>query len=372
MPTYKDYYEILGVQRNASDDDIKRAYRGLARRFHPDVVAEKDKRGAETRFKEINEAYGVLSDANKRAHYDRFGTAESHFSPGFGGFSGEGISDIFDFFFGGGVGAGRRAGPVRGSDLRYDLEVQLSDALSGVEREIGFNRIAPCEVCRGSGSADGQGSVACPDCQGTGELRHARNTPFGQFVTSAPCVRCGGTGNVVRNACKACSGRGRKERNEKVKAKIPAGADNGTRVRYSGLGEAGERGGAPGDLYIYVHVAPHEIFQRDGADLACEIDVSFTQAALGATLEVDALDGQATLKIPAGTQTGATFRIGGRGMPRLRGSGRGDLIVHTRVVVPKKLSRKQRQLLEEFARAGGEDLEDRSLLKRVGEVFGNE
>lgn len=368
MPA-KDYYATLGVPRNASEEDIKRAYRNLARRYHPDVSPDHDKPRAESHFKDINEAYAVLSDARKRAHYDRFGSMEGQMGPNTGA-PGEGFSDIFDFFFGGGMG--RQAGPGRGSDLRYDIQVGLEEILSGAEREIGYDRLAVCETCSGKGSADGRDAASCPDCGGSGELRHARNTPFGQFISTAPCVRCGGTGRVVKNPCKACQGRGRRDRREQVKVKVPAGAEDGTRIRYTGLGEAGDRGGPSGDLYVYINVAPHEIFQRNGSDVSCETAVSFTQAALGATLEIEALDGSATLKLPAGTQTGTTFRIGGRGLPKMRGHGRGDLIVEVRVSVPKRLTRKQRQLLEEFARAGGDEGEDKPFLSKVREAFVNE
>ena len=369
MPN-KDYYATLGVSRNASDSDIKRAYRNLARRHHPDVVAEDDKHQAGVRFKEINEAYAVLSDPKKRAHYDRFGTVDGQMGPNMGGFSGEGIGDIFDFFFG--AGMGRRGGPSRGSDLRYDIEIQLEDVLNGAEREISYDRLAPCDTCNGSGSADGQEAVSCPECRGTGELRHARNTPLGQFVSTAPCVRCGGTGRIVKNPCKACSGHGRRDKRVQVKVRVPAGAEDGTRIRHTGLGETGDRGGQSGDLYVYINVASHEIFQRNGADLHCETTISFTQAALGATLEIEGLDGEATLKLPPGTQTGTTFRVPGRGLPRMRGHGRGDLVVDVRVRVPKRLTRKQRELLEEFARAGGDDSEDKPFFTKIREAFGND
>ncbi len=368
MPSQRDYYEILGVPKTASDDEIKRAYRNLARKAHPDVVHDDDKKHAETRFKDINEAYAVLSDAQKRAHYDRFGTVDGQF--GAGGFAGAGVGDIFDFFFGGGMQ--QRRGPARGSDLRYDLEIELADVLASSEHEIAFTHLARCETCKGSGSADGHEPVDCHDCHGTGELRHARNTMLGQFITTAPCARCGGTGKVVRNPCKTCHGRGRADHKRTMKVTVPAGADDGTRLRYAGMGEAGERGGPSGDLYIYVNIALHDIFERQGADLHCETAVSFTQAALGATLEIEALDGTATLKIPAGTQAGTTFRIGGRGLPKMRGHGRGDLVADVRVVVPTKLSRKQRDILEEFAQAGGEEVEDRDLFKKVRKAFGTE
>lgn len=366
MPVQHDYYEILGVQKNASDQEIKHAYRSLARRLHPDTVRDDvERQQAETRFKQINEAYAVLSDPEKRAHYDRFGSVESPFA----GFAGSGMGDIFDFFFGGGTRQER--GPARGSDLRYDLEIELRDVLRGCTREITFTHLARCESCKGLGSADGSDPVACTDCNGTGELRHTRNTLLGQFVTSAPCARCGGRGRVVRNPCKTCRGSGRSEQRKKLSVEVPAGADTGTRLRYSGMGEAGERGGPAGDLYVYVSVAPTDVFQRNGADLHCETAISFTQAALGATLQIEALDGDVTLKIPAGTQTGTTFRIGGRGVPKLRGRGRGDLVVDVRVAVPSKLTRKQREILEEFARAGGEAIEDPDAGERIRKAFGD-
>ncbi len=369
MPTQHDYYEVLGISKSASDDEIKRAYRDLARRAHPDVVHDDDKKHAETRFKAINEAYSVLSDPNKRAHYDRFGSVDGLFG-GPGGFAGAGVGDIFDFFFGGGMH--ERRGPARGSDLRYDLEIDLAEVLAGGEHTISFTHLARCETCKGSGSADSREPLDCPDCKGTGELRHARNTMLGQFITSAPCVRCGGTGKIVRNPCKHCHGRGRAEHKQSMTVNVPPGADDGTRIRYSAMGEAGERGGPSGDLYVYVSIAPHEIFQRHGADLHCQTAISFTQAAMGATLEIEALDGMATVKIPAGTQTGTTFRIGGRGVPKMRSHHCGDLVVDVRVAVPTKLTRKQREILEEFARAGGEEVEDGDLFKKARKAFGSE
>jgi len=367
VPTQKDYYEVLGVSRSASDDDIKRAYRTLARRHHPDVVRDGDKAAAETQFKQINEAYTVLSDSRKRAHYDRFGhdagtAAPGGFGFGFGG--GEGVGDIFDMFFGGGFGATRRQGPAAGSDLRYDLHIDLQDVLTGVEREITYSHLSVCEVCRGLGSADGQRPSTCPDCRGSGQLRSARQTALGQFVTTVACIRCGGSGAVVTNPCRACKGEGRREQQRRLSVKIPAGVEEGTRLRYSGLGEAGERGAVPGDLYVYVGVRPHDVFERDGANLHCETGVSFTQAALGAKLEIEGLDGSATVDLPAGSQNGTRLRIPGRGLPGPRGHGRGDLIVDANVRVPTKLTRKQRELLEAFAQAGGEEVEPRGWFGR--------
>lgn len=376
MPTQRDLYDILGVPRNASDEAIKKAYRTLARKHHPDVVREGNKADAETHFKEINGAYSVLSDAEKRAHYDRFGTIPGApgGGPGFGaGFGGEGIGDIFDLFFGVSSGGGRRrAGPPRGSDLRYDVEITYEDVLNGNQRQISFTRLDRCSACRGSGAADGAGPVQCPNCGGQGEVRAVRQTPLGQFVTTSTCGRCGGTGGVIGNPCKTCRGAGRRESLQQVEVRIPPGVEEGSRIRYAGLGEAGERGGANGDLYVYINIRPHDIFERAGADLHCDTAISFTQAALGAKLELEALDGPATVDVPAGTQNGTTFRIHGRGLPRARGSGRGDLIVDVYVRVPMKLTRKQRELLEEFARAGGEDIEDRGFFKRVKEAFGGE
>ncbi|MBC5824489.1 MAG: molecular chaperone DnaJ [Candidatus Eremiobacteraeota bacterium] len=359
----KDYYEVLGVSRSASDDDIKRAYRNLARKLHPDVVREGDKVGAEARFKQINEAYGVLSDSSKRAHYDRFGhDAGPAATGGFG--TGEGVGDIFDMFFGGFGASGRRQGPANGSDLRYDLQIDLHEVLAGTEREISFSHLGVCGVCGGVGSADGQRPTTCPDCRGSGQLRTARQTALGQFVTTVACIRCGGTGGVVANPCPACRGEGRREQQRKLTVKIPPGVAEGTRLRYSAYGEAGERGGAPGDLYVYVGVRAHDVFERDGANLHCETGVSFTQAALGAKMEIEGLDGPVTLDLPAGSQTGSRLRVAGRGLPSARGRGRGDLLVDIQVRVPTKLSRKQRELLEAFAQAGGEEAESRGWFRR--------
>jgi len=376
VPTQRDLYDILGVARNASDDEIKKAYRSLARKHHPDVHRDPNKADAEKQFKEINGAYAILSDPQKRAHYDRTGTipgAPGPAGPGGPGFGGEGIGDIFDLFFGAASGGGRRrTGPPRGADLRYDIEITFEDVLKGVERQIKFTRLARCNACRGIGSADGQAPTTCPECKGAGQVRAVRQTPLGQFMTTGTCLKCGGTGGVIVNPCKTCKGSGRRDELQHVDVKVPPGVEEGSRVRFQGLGEAGERGGAQGDLYVYINIKPHEIFERDGADLHCDTAISFTQAALGSKLEIETLDGSATVDLAAGTQNGTTFRIGGRGLPRMRGGARGDLIVNVFVRVPKKLSRKQRELLEEFARSGGEEAEDKSLFKRVKEAFGGE
>lgn len=369
MPTQRDYYEVLGVSRTASDAEIKRAYRHLARQHHPDVVHEREKSSAETRFKEINEAYTVLSDQNKRAQYDRFGTVHPQAGPsGFSDFSP--FNDIFDAFFSG--AAGRRAGPARGADLRYDVGVSLEEVLEGVEREIKFEHLGLCDACGGTGSANKSRPATCPDCRGTGQVRSVRNTLLGQFMSTGPCQRCGGTGGVVVDPCKACRGQGRREISRRLTVKIPPGVEDGTRLRYAGMGEAGERGGTSGDLYIFVSVLEHDVFERHGADIHCETAVSFTQAALGAKLEIEGLDREEELELPPGTQNGTRFRIPGRGLPRMRGAGRGDLLVDVSVRVPTKLTKKQRELLEAFARSGGEDVHDRSFFKKVKEAFGGE
>ena len=370
MATQRDYYEVLGVPRDAADGDVKKAYRDLARRLHPDVVGDGEKAAAEVRFKEINEAYVVLSDPQKRSQYDRFGTVDAR--AGFGGFPfGEsGFGDIFDAFFGG--SAQRRAGPSRGADLRYDLTLELEDALRGAERQISYRHLGRCDACNGTGSADAAAApVQCAECRGSGQVRTARNTLLGQFVTTSTCPRCGGDGTIVKNACKVCRGRGRCELERSVSVKIPAGVEDGMQLRHAGMGEAGERGGQPGDLYVFVSVRPNGVFEREGPNLRCDTEVSFTQAALGARLEIDGLDGPVRIDIPAGAQNGSVFRIGGRGLPRLRGSGRGDLFVEIRVRVPTKLTRKQRELLEAFAHAGGEDAEDKKSAKNVRGAFGN-
>ena len=380
MPTRRDLYDILGVSHNASDEEIKKAYRALARKHHPDVVRDGSKSDAEAHFKEINGAYAVLSDAEKRAHYDRYGTIPGAQGPGPGpgsgfgaGFGGQGIGDIFDLFFGAASSGGRRrAGQPRGADLRYDIEITLEDVLSGADRSITFARLEKCATCRGTGSTDARGPVQCPNCKGQGQVRTVRQTPLGPFMTAGTCGRCGGTGGVIIDPCKSCKGTGRRDAMQRVDVHVPPGIGEGSRIRFQGLGEAGERGGANGDLYVYVNIKPHEVFEREDSDLHCQTAVSFTQAALGAKLELQALDGTATIDIPAGTQNGTTFRVAGRGLPHGGGRSRGDLIVDISVRVPRKLTRKQRELLEEFARSGGEDVEDRTFFKRVKEAFGGE
>jgi molecular chaperone DnaJ len=361
-----DYYEVLGVPRTAPDAEIKRAYRQLARKYHPDVAT--DKAAAETHFKQINEAYEVLSDPQKRANYDRFGHAGDG---GFGGFAAEGFGDIFDMFFGQARSgaAARNNGPQRGSDLRYDVEITLEEAFSGTQREISFRHLASCATCKGSGAEPGTLVVACDRCGGTGIARQVRQTPLGQFVTQTTCGKCQGDGQIVQQPCHVCNGRGRVEQDKTLTVKIPAGVDDGSRIRLSGSGEAGTRSGADGDLYVYLSVRKHETYKRDGLNIFAETPISFATAALGGEIAVAALDGEHALQIPAGTQAGSLFRLRGHGMPAVRGGVRGDHVVTVRVAVPTKINKRQRELLEEFARAGDADEEDRSFFDRVKEAF---
>ncbi len=374
-----DYYETLGVARDASEADIKRAYRGLARVHHPDVAA--DKVTAENKFKEINEAYEVLSDPQKRSNYDRFGHAATNGGGGgfsdFGGFSqsGEGFGDIFDMFFGaarGGAGAQqqRRNGPARGSDLRYDLEITLAEAFSGTQHEISFNHLASCATCKGSGAEPGTLISACDRCGGTGAMRQVRQTPLGQFVTQTACTKCGGDGQMIPTPCHTCSGRGRTETEKTMTVKIPAGVDDGSRIRITGSGEGGMRGGKDGDLYIYLSVKRDARFRRDGMDIYVDVPIAFTQAALGGEITVPSLEGELPLSVSAGTQTGATYRLRGRGMPSVRGTQRGDELITVHVLVPQKLSRREKELLEELASLGGSRVEDeKSFFARVKDAF---
>jgi molecular chaperone DnaJ len=367
MPT--DYYEILGVPRNAPEGDIKRAYRQLARKFHPDVA--EDKSTAESRFKEINEAYEVLSDAQKRANYDRYGHADPGSAGGFAGFGAEGFGDIFDMFFGATRGGAQQRpnGPQRGSDLRYDIEITLEEAFSGTQREISFRHLANCTTCKGSGAEPGTLIVACDRCGGTGVARQVRQTPLGQFVTQTTCGKCQGEGQTVQQPCHACRGRGRVETDKTLTVKIPAGVDDGSRIRLSGSGEAGQRSGPDGDLYVYLTIRKHARFRREALDIHVDVPISFAKAALGGEILVPTLEGDLPLSIQPGTQTGSTYRMRGRGMPAVRGGARGDHLVSVHVDVPTKLSRRQRELLEEFARMSEDPEEDRSFFERVKEAF---
>jgi molecular chaperone DnaJ len=366
----RDYYEILGVARGASSDEIKRAYRKLAREHHPDVAHDKSR--AEHRFKEINEAYEVLSDPNKRAQYDRFGyVGNGAASGGDFGFGPGAFGDIFDMFFGNVRGAPqtRRTGPERGSDLRYDIEITLEEAFTGTTKEIVFDRLWQCERCNGSGAQPGTLIVPCERCGGSGTVRSTRQTPLGQIVTQTTCARCGGEGHAIAHPCESCGGRGRTEAESRLTVNVPAGFDHGSRIRIAGSGEAGTHGGPPGDLYAYLTIAPHRLFKRNGRDTFVNVPVSFTEAALGATIDVPSLGGDVELALAAGTQSGTTVRLRGYGMPSVRGTQRGDHHVTVHVVVPTKVTKRQRELLEEYARVSDDAIGERTFFERVKDAF---
>jgi len=354
----RDYYEVLGVERNADLEEIKKAYRKLAIKYHPDK--NPGDKAAEEKFKELGEAYEVLCEPQKRAAYDQYGHAA--FDPrsraGAGPAWGGGFHDPFEIFrevFGGGTGSifdelfgGGRAdpsAPQRGDDLRYDLELDFEEAATGCEKEISVTKPERCDVCQGAGAETGSRTKTCGTCGGRGQIISAR----GIFSIAQTCPHCQGAGRVVEKPCRACRGTGRREHSSKIKLRIPAGVDTGARLRSGGNGEAGLRGGPPGDLYVVLHVRPHDLFHRDGDDLLCEVPVSFVQATLGAEIEVPTLNGKATIKIPAGTQPGAMFRLKGRGVKNVQGYGHGDLHVRITVEVPTHLSSAQRTKLEEFA-----------------------
>jgi molecular chaperone DnaJ len=352
MATTRDFYEVLGVPRTADDAEIKRAYRRLAQQYHPDVNTEP---GADARFKEVNEAYQVLSDPQRRQAYDLFGRAgiggngPQDFT-GFGGFG-----DIFDAFFGASAATGRRTRVVAGSDLRYDLRLTFAEAIQGVEKEIEFTSLDRCEACAGSGAAPGTNATTCPQCRGNGEIRQVRATMLGQMVNVTTCPRCRGLGRIIETPCPTCRGDGRTDRKRRLRVAVPAGIDDGHQIRLSGEGEAGPRGGPPGNLYVLIHVTPHEQLRRDGTELFYELPISMAQAALGTTVTVPTADGEERIDVKPGTQPGSEIRLRGRGVPHLRRSGvRGDLHVLVDVRVPTKLTRKQRQLLRQLAAESGE------------------
>lgn len=388
MSEKRDYYEVLGVSKNASETEIKKAFRKLARKYHPDLNKDNPKE-AEKKFKEVNEAYEVLSDAKKRAQYDQFGHAAfSNGSGGsgagagdFGGFGGFGgfsdfgdasdLGDIFGSFFGGGGRSSRRRGPQRGDDLRYNLEIDFEAAAFGKNVELTIPRTEECKKCHGTGAAEGTQPETCPKCNGSGQVQEVHNTPFGRMVNAHQCDRCGGTGKVIKKPCPACNGTGHTRVNRKISVKIPAGVDSNSRIRVSGGGEAGDRGGSPGDLYVYITVRPHKIFQREGNDVICEVPISFVQAALGDKIEVPTLDGRVEISVPAGVQSGTILRMKGKGIPRLRGSGRGDQHVRVKVLTPQKLTAKQKSLLQEFAAEKNENVnpEQKSWQDKIKQFF---
>ena len=351
MAVKRDYYEVLGVARGASDEDLKKAFRKLAFQYHPDRNKEAD---AEAKFKEINEAYSVLCDANKRAAYDRFGhagVAGGPFGGGAGGFEDfgfGGLGEIFETFFGGMGGQGRQA-PRRGADLNYKLNLTLEEASIGVEKEVNIQRIEACDTCKGTGAKEGTTPTKCPECGGQGKVYQVQRSVFGRFTNVVACTRCRGEGQIITDPCPKCKGSGRERASRTISVKVPPGIDNGNQIRISGAGNLGDRGGGAGDLYITVSVATHKFFRRDGDNVVYELPLNFAQAALGVELDVPTLYGPAKLKVPAGTQTGKVIRLKGKGMPLLnRPSVQGDEWVEVRLVTPEKLSNKQKQLLEEL------------------------
>ena len=356
----RDYYEILGVSRDASLEEIKRSYRKLAMAYHPD--RNPGNKEAEEKFKEASEAYEVLSDPEKRSIYDQFGH-EGLKNSGFSGFRGfedifSSFGDIFEEFFGFGQRDHRTRGQ-RGSDLRLDLTISFMDAAFGKEVEIEIPKIDTCSECNGSGTAKGTGPTTCPQCGGTGKIIRSQGGFF-SFTIATPCPTCHGEGVIIRDPCKKCGGTGRVKINKKISVKIPPGVDNGTRLRIHGEGEAGYMGGPAGDLYVIVHVKPDDFFERKGDNLFCQIPISFPQAALGTKIMVPTLNGEKELKIPRGTQPGTTFKIKGEGMPRMRGYGRGDLFVSVFVTVPTQLTKKEEELIREFAKIGGDKVEPKN------------
>ena len=371
MAEKRDFYEVLGVKKGASEDELKKAYRKLAKENHPDLhPGDKE---CEARFKEINEAYEVLSDPDKRAKYDQFGHAA--FDPsqgfggggGFGGFEGfGGFGDIFSDIFGGGFGFGGGGGrnpnaPRKGDNLRATVNIKFEEAAFGVKKEVFVSKIEQCPDCKGTGCAEGTTAEVCPDCKGSGTVMSTKRTPFGMVQSSEQCPKCKGRGKIIHSPCKTCRGMGSVRRQHKVTVSVPAGIDDGQTISLRGQGNAGLNGGPAGDLLITVLVQPHARFERDGASILLDQEVSFAQAALGAEVEVPTLDGKVKLNIPEGTQTGTTFRLKGKGVPFLRNGGRGDQFVTVKVAVPRGLSSAQKDALRQYAQTMGETVEQKNI-----------
>ena len=373
-----DYYELLGVSRTASDDDIKKAYRKLARELHPD--ANPDDPSAHERFKDVSTAYETLRDPERRRRYDQFGPDGARMGAGGGdpfGFGGSGgLGDIFDAFFGGAAGGGfggggRRGGPARGNDLELLVELEFEEAVFGVRREIKVRAPVPCDTCEATGAAPGTTSTTCAGCGGTGEVRRVRQSILGQMVTASPCPRCGGQGQEISTPCPSCRGEGRRTEEKTYEVDIPAGVDDGTQLRLPGRGGAGPRGGPLGDLYLHTRVRAHERFRRNGQDLIADLHVPMTQAALGAHLKFETLDGEEDLALPPGTQSGRVFELRGRGVPGGRGRARGDLLVQVFVDTPTDLGKEEQDLLRRLASLRDEDVapEETGFLSRIKSAF---
>ncbi|MFH1850261.1 MAG: molecular chaperone DnaJ [archaeon] len=370
----KDYYKILGVEKNESKEGIKKAYKKLAKKYHPDISKEPD---ASDRFKEINEAAAVLGDDNKRAQYDQFGKAGDRAGPDFSGFDfsdfmsdtgGFDFDNIFDTLFGGGMRRNQQ-GPNRGSDLRLDMEIELEDVASGLKKTVYVDRHEECTSCSGSGAHSSSDIKTCDACEGAGMVRKTRRTPFGMFSTAGPCSKCQGQGRVTTRQCATCHGLGRVEKRRKIDVQIPAGIEDSTSLRITDEGDAGLKGGSHGDLYVVVHLMPHKLFERSGDDLYSKVPISFCQAVLGADVEVPALNGKATLKIPAGTQTHTVFRMRGKGIAHLHGSGAGDQMVKVIIQTPTRLTVKQKELLKDFARLGGNEVNAKSFFEKIKDAL---
>jgi molecular chaperone DnaJ len=369
MNAKRDYYEVMGVDRGASSDDVRKAYRQLARKFHPDVSEDPD---AEARFKEINEAYEVLMDQDKRTAYDRFGHAgvEGNLR-GFSGFPD--FDDIFESFFGGFGTARTRTGPRPGEDLRASLTLSFEEAVFGTERELEIEQWVSCPTCDGSGSEPGSQPIRCTECGGSGQVRRVRQSLFGSFVNVSTCPRCQGSGQVVSNPCHECKGQQRLRSKKQIKVTIPPGVDDGTRVRLAGEGNAGRDGGPPGHLYVFLSVKPHHFFKRKNNDIFLNLNINVAQAALGDEITVPTLNGDSKLSLPAGTQTGDTFRLKGHGVPFLRRDGRGDELVTVFVATPGNLDAEQKELLRELGKTLGKEpipQGERGFLDRLRDAFG--
>lgn len=367
----KDFYNILEVDRNATDADLKKAYRKLALQYHPD--RNPGDKVAEEKFKEINEAYACLSDPQKRSNYDQFGTAEgmgadfgfgggfNDFASSFGDIFGNVFGDIFGDFTG-----RRRTRPAKGQDLRYDLEINLKESVFGTEKNIKIPRWETCSTCRGTGAKPGKAPVTCRTCNGTGQTKLQQ----GFFTIARTCGSCHGEGKIITDPCTKCAGQGKARRERTVSLKIPAGVDTGIRLRVTGEGEAGSHGGPPGDLYVVIQVQPHPFFKRKDNDLLCEVPLSFVQAALGGEIQVPTIDGSETIRIPAGTPSGRVFHLKGKGVPKLGGYGKGDQFVSVFIDVPKKLTQRQKELLREFAEISGDDV-SKGFMEKIKDIFHN-
>jgi len=365
MPEQKrDYYEVLGVARSASEEEIKKAYRKLAKKYHPDLNPGNAE--AEQNFKEVNEAYEVLSDSNKKARYDQFGHAgvdpnygAGGYGGGFGDFDFGDLGDIFGSVFGGGFGGfgGRRANPnapQRGESIRVGLTISFEEAAFGCEKEVSVDRVEMCSDCHGSGCEGDSGAETCPTCHGSGQVQQRRQTPMGVFTTAGVCPQCGGKGKIIKNPCKSCGGSGQQRKRKTLSVSIPAGIDSDQTISLRGQGHAGKNGGPSGDLLIIINVRPHELFRREGNNVWCEAPITFTQAVLGGEMEIPTIDGKVKYTLPEGTQTGTTFRLRGKGIPNLNGRGRGDQYVTVNIETPRNLTKEQKEALRKFSESLGE------------------